>query len=347
MKKFNLVLLSMLMITLMFALTGCGGEQKEVLNVYNWGDYMDESLIAEFTEKYNIEVNYQTYATNEDMYYKIKQDPTSYDVIFPSDYMIEKMAKENLLAEIDYSNIPNYANIGEEFKGLEYDLENKYSVPYLWGTLGIIYNTKLVDGEITSWNDLWDTKYKGEILMYDSVRDTVGVSLKRLGYSINSTNIEEIEKAKEELIKQKELVRGYVGDNIKDMLIGEEAAIGVGYSGEVMYMMENNPNLKYVIPKEGTNLWFDAIAIPEGSKNKKNAEIFINFLLEAESGRKNVEYMGYCTPNTKTLELIGLEYYAESNTYPDEETIKSSEVFIDLGDFLKEYNRIWTEIKVH
>lgn len=346
MKKFNLVFLSMLMITLMFALTGCGGEAKETLSVYNWGDYMDDSLISEFEAKYNIKVDYQTFATNEDMYYKIQQDPSSFDIIFPSDYMIEKMAKEGLLAEIDYNNIPNYANVGENFKGLDYDPDNKYSVPYLWGTLGIIYNSKLVNGTIDSWDVLWDPQYKGEILMYDSVRDTVGVSLKRLGYSINSTNLDELEKAKAELIKQKPLVRGYVGDNIKDMLISEEAAIGVGYSGEVMYMMQNNPNLRYVIPKEGTNLWFDAMAIPAGAKNKKNAELFINFMLEAESGKKNVEYMGYCTPNTKTLELIGKEFYAESNTYPDDETIKNSEVFIDVADFLKEYNRIWTEIKV-
>lgn len=327
--------------------TGCGNSNEKVLNVYNFGDYIDETLLDEFEAEYGVKINYDTYATNEDMYYKIKQGGANYDLIFPSDYMVERMAKEELLEKIDIKKLKNIGNIGSNFLGLSFDPENEYSVPYLWGTLGIIYNTKTVKEPIDSWSVLWDSAYKKEILMYDSLRDTMAVALKKLGYSMNTTDLNELEEAKNLLIEQKPLVRAYVGDNVKDMMIGEEAALAVVYSGEAMFMMEHNPNLRYITPKEGTNLWFDTMAIPKGAENKEEAILFIDFLLRAESGKKIVDYIGYSTPNDKTYELLDSEIKEVPGAYPEESVIKKSEVFIDLGESLKDYNRIWTEIKVH
>lgn len=343
-KRIKIVLLTVLSI---FMLAGCGNSDQKVLNIYNFGDYMDDDLLSQFEEEYGIKISYDTYATNEDMYYKLKQGGAEYDLIFPSDYMIERMVKEDMLEKIDKNELKNIANIGENFLGLSFDPSNEYSVPYLWGTLGIIYNTKTVKEPVNSWSILWDETYKKEILMYDSLRDTMAVALKKLGYSMNTKDIKELEEARDLLIDQKPLVRAYVGDNIKDMMIGEEAALGVVYSGEAMFMMENNPNLKYITPEEGTNLWFDTMAIPKNAENKEEAMLFIDFMLRAESGKKIVDYIGYSTPNDKTYELLDDEVKNKPGAYPDDSVIKKSEVFIDLGDTLKEYNRIWTEIKVH
>lgn len=287
MKKFKrLSLVFMLIGIMMFSLSGCG-KGKDTLNVYNWGDYIDESVIKEFEKEYNVKVNYETFATNEDMYVKIKKGGTDYDVLVPSDYMITKMINENMLEKIDMNNIPNYKDIPSKFKNLAFDPKNEYSVPYMWGTVGIIYNTKLIKDNIDSWDALWNPKYKGQILMVDSQRDAIAVALKKLGYSMNTTNKAELEKAKQELIKQKPLVHAYVGDEVKDLMTDEEGAIAVVWSGDAVTMMKNNKNLRYVIPKEGSNLWFDNMVIPKGSKHKKEAEMFINFMTRPDIALKN------------------------------------------------------------
>lgn len=341
-KKYGIVALLLGMFTILT--TGCGSDKK-TLNVYNWGDYIDESTIEEFEEEYGINVNYETFATNEDMYVKIKTGGTNYDVAIPSDYMITKMINEGLLEKINMNNITNYKYIDDRFKNLDFDPNNEYSVPYMWGTLGIIYNTKYIKENIDSWNALWNEKYKDQILMVNSQRDAIAVALKKLGYSLNTKNPKELEEAKQELIKQKPLVHAYVEDEVKDLMVDEEGYIAVVWSGDAVTMMERNPNLKYVIPKEGSNLWFDNMVIPKGSKNKEEAELFINFMTRPEIALKNVEYIGYSTPNTKTQEMLDEKIRNNKVAYPDDKELDNCEVFVDLGDFIKEYDKAWTEIK--
>lgn len=329
-------------------LVGCGGAKKssEVLNIYNVGDYIDETLIKKFEEETGIKVVYETYDTNEAMYQKVKSGSSNYDLIFPSDYMVEKMIDENMLQEIDFNNIPNYKNISADFKNAEYDKENKYSVPYLWGTFGILYNKTMVNDNVDSWDILWDEKYSGQIQMLDSVRDSMGIALKKLGYTLNSTNPEEIEAAKNELIKQKPLVQAYVNDDGKDRLLSGEAAIGIVYSGDAVTLMEEDENLVYSTPKEGTNKWVDAMCIPTTAENKDYAEKFINFMLDPENAKINVEYIGYSTPNTAAIELLGDTYENSSIMNPSKEVLDNSEVFVNLpSDVLKLYDEAWIQIK--
>jgi len=316
-----------------------------VLNVYNWGDYIDESVLDQFEDETGIKVNYETYATNEDMYVKIKTGGTSYDIAIPSDYMIEKMIKEGMLEKLDYANMPNCKNIDESFKNLAFDPKNEYSVPYMWGTLGIIYNKSVVKDKVDSWSVLWDKKYEGQLLMLDSQRDSIAIALKKLGYSMNSRDVQELEKAKEELVRQKPLVLAYVGDEVKDMMVGEEAALAVVWSGDAVTMMAQNENLAYVIPKEGTNMWFDNVVIPKGSKHKKEAEMFMDFLARPDVALKNTEYIGYSSPNAEAVKQLAPEARTNPVAYPDKSSLENCEVFLDLGDFVKEYDRVWTEIK--
>lgn len=339
--KYVLFVLSIAIIGTVF--TGCEKDEN-TLNVYNWGDYIAPEVIEEFEEEYGIKVNYSTFDTNEDMYVKVKSGGNSYDVLFPSDYIIEKMIKEDMLLKLDMNNIPNYKNIDEKFKNLDFDPDNEYSVPYMWGTLGIIYNKNAVTDKVESWDILWDEKYSGQILMLNSQRDSIAISLKRLGYSMNSTDKDELQKAKEELIKQKPLVYAYVGDEVKDLMIGEEADIGVVWSGDAVYMMGENENLDYVVPKEGSNLWFDNMVIPSTSKHKKEAELFINFMCRPDIALKNTEYIGYSTPNKETFKLLSKEMKNDDVAYPKDESLENCEIFNDLGEFTKEYSRIWTEI---
>ncbi|MTI67220.1 MAG: spermidine/putrescine ABC transporter substrate-binding protein [Firmicutes bacterium] len=347
MKKTKKIIASFLVIVILLLFTGCKGEDKVTLNVFNWGDYIDETVISEFEKEFGINVNYETFATNEDMYVKIKQGATNYDVAFPSDYMIEKMIKEDMLKEIDLGNIDNFKYIDGQFKNLAFDPENKYSIPYMWGTVGILYNTKVVKEPVKSWDILWDEKYKNQILMLDSQRDSIAVALKKLGYSMNTRDTKKLKEAKEELIKQKPLVLAYVVDEVKGMMIGEEAALAVVWSGDAITMMKENENLEYAIPKEGTNLWFDNMVIPKTSKHKKEAEIFINFLTRPEISLKNTNYIGYSTTNSETVKMLSKEIQNNKVAYPDKEDIKDSEVFLDPGNFIKEYDKIWTEVKAY
>lgn len=329
--------------TLVFV--GKSNSTTKTLNVFNVGDYIDRDLLDKFEQETGIKVNYEEYDTNEIMYQKLKGGNSDYDIVVPSDYMLEKMIKEDMVEKLNFDNLPNYEYIDEDYKGLSYDPNNEYSVPYMWGTVGIIYNTTMVDDPVDSWNILWNPKYTKEIMMFDSIRDTLAISLKRLGYSLNSTNPQEIAKAKDELIKQKPLVKAYVVDEVKDRMIGGEAALATVWSGDAIYMMEENPDLAYVVPNEGSNKWFDTMVIPKGSKHKEEAEAFINFLLDPENAKQNVEYIGYSTPNAAAYELLDEETQEDEAAYPPEDILDKCEVFIDLGDKIQLYDDAWLEIK--
>lgn len=342
MKKYILIAFAVLLIV---SLTACQGEKKVTINVYNWGDYIDESVIGEFEEKYGINVNYEMFDTNEAMYQKIKPGGVNYDVAFPSDYMISKMIEEDMLNEIDFNNLPNYKYIDEKFKNLEYDPNNEYSVPYMWGTVGILYNKTMVKDPVDSWNILWDEKYEKQILMQDSQRETIGVALQKLGYSLNTKNLDELEEAKQELIKQKPLVLAYVVDEVKDKMISGEAALAVVWAGDAVTMIEENPDLAYAIPKEGSNFFVDGMVIPKTSKHQKEAEMFINFMCETETAFKNTDYIGYSTPHTEAKKMLDPEVGNDPVAYPSNDILEKCEVYKDLGDMVKIYDRIWTEIK--
>jgi spermidine/putrescine transport system substrate-binding protein len=333
-----------LLLVLAFSLAGCGGKGNVTLKVYNWGDYIDESVIEDFEKKFGIKVIYTTFDGNEDMYVKIKTGGSDYDVAFPSDYMIKRMINEDLLLKLDMSNIPNYKHIDGRFRNLGYDPDNEYSVPYMWGTVGIIYNKTMVTDPVDSWRILWNRKYDKQILMLDSQRDSIGVALKMLGYSLNTKKLDELEAAKKELMDQKQLVLAYVGDTVKEQMIGGEAAMAVVWSGDAVYMKRENPDLEYVVPKEGSNLWVDGMVIPKTSKHKKEAELFINYMCETDVAFKNADFIGYSTPHTEAKARLDPELTSDRTAYPTEEDVKNCEVFEDLSDTIKEYDRIWTEI---
>lgn len=345
MKRLSKLLIFIFIALAVIPLASCSKEEKVTLNVYNWGDYIDETVISEFENKYGIKVNYETFATNEDMYVKIKAGGTAFDVAIPSEYMISKMIKEGMLEKIDFSNVPNYKYIDEKFKGLEFDPNNEYSVPYMWGVVGIVYNKKMVSDPVDSWSILWNEKYKKQILMLDSQRESIGVALQKLGYSLNTTDKDKLEQAKQELIKQKPLVLAYVGDEIKDKMISGEAALAVAWAGDAVFMKKQNPDLEFVVPKEGSNLFIDCMVIPKTSKHKREAEMFINFMCETEIAKKNAEYIGYSTPHKEAYKMLDEQIRNDKTAYPDDEVIKRCEVYKDLSDMLKEYDRIWTEVK--
>lgn len=322
---------------------------SEKVVVYNWGEYLDPEVLTLFEQETGIDVVYEEFETNEILYPKISSGAIAYDVICPSDYMIQRMIENNLLAEINFDNIPNVKNIGKDYmeQSRQFDPENKYSVPYCWGTVGILYNKTMVDEPITSWSVLWDEKYKDNILMQDSVRDAFGVTLKYLGYSLNSTDLDELTEARDLLIKQKPLVQAYVIDQVRDKMIGNEAAIGVIYSGEAIYTQMENPDLEYVIPEEGSNIWIDSWVIPKNAENKENAEKFINFLFRPEIALMNFEYITYSTPNSEARKLIEDEAIRNSEiAFPDLSKYDNLETFQYLGTEADQtYGELWNQVK--
>ena len=319
--------------------------------VYNWGEYLDPEVLTIFEEETGIDVVYEEFETNEILYPKISSGAIAYDVICPSDYMIQRMIENNLLAEIDFDNIPNIKNIGKDYmeQSRQFDPENKYSVPYCWGTVGILYNKTMVKEPVTSWSILWDEKYKDNILMQDSVRDAFGVTLKYLGHSLNSTDLDELTEARDLLIKQKPLVQAYVIDQVRDKMIGNEAAIGVIYSGEAIYTQKENPDLEYVIPEEGSNIWIDSWVIPKNAENKENGEKFINFLCRPDIALKNFEYITYSTPNVEARKLIEDESIRNSEiAFPDLSKYENLETFQYLGTEADQtYGELWNQVKSH
>jgi spermidine/putrescine transport system substrate-binding protein len=334
------------LVLLTAGLSGCTRD-KPTIYVYNWGDYIDESILEEFEKETKIKVVYDTYATNEDMYVKIKAGGSAYDVIFPSDYMLTRMIEEDLVQKLDLSKIPNWKYIEKRHLGWDYDPANEYSLPYYWGTVGILYNTIMVGDPVDSWDILWNPKYEKEILMLDSQRDSIAVALLRLGYSINTLDENELAEAGELLKEQKPLVLAYVVDESQDKMIAGEAAMAVVWSGEVTVAKSQNPDLAFAIPQEGTNLWFDVMAVPKNAKNPEGAMAFINFMLDPEIAYRNADYTGYAVTHESVRSMIPPEISEDRSVYPEEEDLVNAEVFVNLGQTLSIYDRIWTEVKAH
>ncbi len=329
-------------------------DRNVTLNVYNWGEYISvddgENLYdtnREFEELTGIKVNYTNFASNEELYAKLKNGGSSYDIIIPSDYMIARMINEDMLEKLDFSNIPNYSLIMNKFKGIDYDPTEEYSVPYMWGMVGIIYNTTMVDPEddVYSWSILWNEKYANNILMFSNSRDAFAIACKYLGYSMNTTDEQELRNAAAALTNQKLLVQAYVMDEIFDKMTGGEAALAPYYAGDAITMIGDNPDLAYAVPREGTNLFVDAMCIPKGAKNKEAAEMYINFMCETKTALHNCEYIGYSTPQSEVSEYLDPELAENPIAYPDEATLENTEAFIALpDDTTKLMDELWTSI---
>jgi len=371
MKKRIISILSLLLLLIPLAIPVSAGEweleysdsvdwdkfrdQNVTINVYNWGEYIavDEGggefdVNREFEELTGINVTYSNFASNEELYAKMKSGGgAAYDIIIPSDYMIARLINEGMLEELNFDNIPNFALIEDRYKNPEYDPENLYSVPYTWGTVGIIYNTTLVDPEddMETWSVLWNEKYAGDILMFSNSRDAFMIAEKLLGFSLNTTDEEELKAAAQKLKDQKYLVQAYVMDEIYDKMGGGEAAIAPYYAGDAIVMMDDNPDLEFVFPKEGTNLFVDALCIPKGAKNKEAAEMYINFMCETLTAKMNIEWIGYGSPHAAAYEVLEDEVREDPVIYPDDATLDNTEVYIALPDnATKQMDALWTEI---
>ena len=305
------------------------------LNVYNWGEYISDGtdgsldIIEEFENISGITVNYTLFDTNEDMYAKLAHGGSQYDIIIPSDYMIARLIDEDMLEKIDYYNIPNIKYIDDKYRYTDFDPNAKYSVPYTWGMVGLVYNTKYVTAEeASSWDVLWNEKFKGKVLMFGNSRDAFAIALKKLGYSLNTENLDEITEASEALTAQKEVNQAYAMDQTFDKMANENAYAAPYYAGDCLTMMERNSDLAFSYPKEGVNRFIDSICIPKGTQNKQAAEAFINFLCETEVAVANCEYISYFTPHTVAAEQLGVD----ERIYPSDEVISNSETFVMLGD---------------
>ncbi len=338
---------------LLYAISSLNSSQGysggNTLTIYNWGDYIDEDLIKKFEKETGIKVIYETFDSNEAMLTKIQQGGTTYDIAVPSEYMIDKMRNEDLLIPLDHSKLPNLKYIDERFMNLPFDLENKFSVPYFWGTVGIVYNPKMLHGKkISSWNDLWDPNLKNKILLIDGAREVMGMGLNSLGYSLNDTKKEHLIAAKEKLDTLTPNVKAIVGDEIKMLLANEEASVGLVWSGDASEIMAENENLDYVVPKEGSNLWFDNMVIPKTAKHIDAAHKFINFMLDPKVNAQNTEYVGYSTPNKQALTYMPKEIVKDERFYPSPELTEKLEVYENLGKKnLAYYNELFLQFKMH
>lgn len=325
--------------------------ENMVLNVYNWGEYISDgsdnsiNINKEFEEITGIKVNYSTFASNEELYVKLKVGGIAYDIIIPSDYMIAKLIKENLIQKLNYKNIPSHTNIQPRFYREIYDPNGEYSIAYTWGVNGIIYNKKLVDEKSIDWDILFNEKYAGKILMYYNPRDAFGVAQAYLNYSLNTTKESELRECARILKEQKPLVQAYVMDEIYDKMEAEEAAIGVYYAGDSLTMIDNNTNLNFVIPSKGANLFVDALCIPSNAENIEAAELYINFLCEGEVALANIEYINYASPNNAAIAMMSEETKNNEIIYPKNEILDNCEVYINLPEetnLLME--ELWNEI---
>lgn len=345
-KGISVILAVLLAVSCLAGLSGCGSSKKTTLYVYNWGQYISEGddgsldVIAAFEEAYpNIRVQYSTYDSNEIMYSKLSNGGITVDVIIPSDYMIGRMVQEGMLEELNFDNIPNYQYIDDSFKNTSYDPENKYSVPYTWGTVGIIYNTKYVDeADVTGWELLWNEKYAGKILMFDNSRDAFGIAEYLLGYDVNTTDEAELQACSAKLAEQKPVVQQYVMDQIFDAMENEEAWIAPYYAGDYLTMVEENPDLAFYRPTaQGYNMFIDAMCIPTCCQEKDAAEAFINFLCSPEISSANMEFLGYSVPSTAAKELMDPEVAGSKVAYPDADTLTTGTSFNFLPEETSRY----------
>ncbi|MCL2572438.1 MAG: ABC transporter substrate-binding protein [Defluviitaleaceae bacterium] len=316
------------------------------INVFNWGEFIDPQVLSMFTQETGIAVNYSMYASNEEMYQRIRTGGADFDVLFPSDYMIQRMISQGMLARLNWDNIPNREHIYYRFWGMPFDPYDQYSVPYMWGTFGILYNTAIVDEPVYSWDILWNPRWANEIFMYDASRDTMGAALRRLGFSLNSTNIEEIHAARDSLIEQRPLVRAFAGDQIKDWMIVGDGALATVFSGDAVWAKQDNPDLNFIVPIEGTQIFLDSMVIPITTTRQREAEMFINFMTRPDIAYLNTRYIMYSTTNYTTLQMLP-DYMKDCTIYwPPEEIFYRLEAFEDLGDFKEEFERAWTEVLV-
>ena len=349
MKK-TIIALCVLCLLLPITLVGCGPQvgSAGVVYVHNWGEYIDESIFRIFERETGIKVHYSTFESNEQLYSLMRRGGANIDVIIPSDYMIARMVDENMLEELDFSNIPNYELIDARYKGLSYDPDNRFSVAYMTGTVGLIYNSTMITDRINSWGALFDVSYRGQILMFDNQRDAFGIALKYLGYSLNTINEDEIYEAFDLLVMQKPILQAYVMDQIFDKLESGEAWIGPYYAGDYLVMAKNNPDLKFARPIEGTNFFVDAMCIPKGSQNKENAEAFINFMTRTDIALKNMEYIFYASANAEAAAEFAAELDPEDYAimFASAEVLANSEVFAHLPRHILElYDQLWVELK--
>lgn len=329
-------------------------DKKITLNVCNWGEYMaveQEDYMdvnKEFEKLTGITINYKTFASNEELYSKIKSGGANYDVIVPSDYMISRMIDEGILDKINYDNIPNFKYINKSLVNPDYDPENQYSVPYTMGIVAIVYNKTMVDSEITGYKDLWDAKYSGQILMFNNPRDAFGIALTYLGYSQNTEDKAELDEAAQILKEQKKYVQAYVMDEIFDKMEGGSAAIAPYYAGDVQTMMDDNPDLDYCIPEEGTNRFVDAFCIPKDAQNKEAAEMYINFMNETQIAYANTDYLCYTAVHDGVSELFDEETKNNELRCPDSDYLnKKTEVFVNLSKETNDYTQeLWNQIKI-
>lgn len=330
--------------------------QNISINVYNWGEYIcvgeDEGTLdinAEFTKLTGIKINYTTFATNEELYAKLKGGGASYDIIIPSDYMISRMINEDMLQPLNFDNIPNFSYIMENFRNMEYDPENAYTVPYTWGTVGILYDATVIDipKEEIDWDILWNEDYLGEILMFDNPRDAFAIAECMLGCSMNTEDPKELRDCAEKLKEQKKIVQGYVMDEIFDKMGAGEALIAPYYAGDALTIMEDNDALDFAVPKSGTNLFVDAVCIPKNAKQKEAAEMYINFLNEPDIAYSNIDYICYGTPHQGAFDMLDEEVQQSEVTYPDQDFIASrTTVFVNLSNSASQLMQdLWTEMK--
>lgn len=336
-----------LLLLLALLLPVCASAQ-EVVNVFNWEDYIDESVLQQFEQETGIHVNYMRFTTNEDMMVQVEANPGAFDVVFPSDYMVERMLAKDLLAEINYDNIPNAKFILENLRDPSYDPQGKHSIPYMWGTVGILYNTKMVDDPVDTWGILWNEKYAGSVFMMDSIRDSMGITMKYLGYSMNTRDIMALEATKQKLIEQKQagIVKAYQVDETKDKMVAGEAALALMWSGDAQYAIDLNPDLAYAVPMEGSNVWVDPMVIMKNAKNMENAEKFVDFLCRPDIAQKNCEEIWYSSPNTGAIDLMGDDYINNPVMNPSQDIIDRCEFFNDIDEtFMPIYNALWKEVK--
>ena len=371
---FRILLAALLVLSMLFTLTACSNTEKAPaptaapkdedksaetasasdkpfagteLTVFNWYDYIDPAVIEMFEDETGIKISYVNFTNNEEMYTKLEAVAGTYDVIFPSEYMIERMLKNDMLEELDLNNIPNLANVLDNLKNPSYDPNNAHSIPYMWGTLGILYNTDMVPS-IDSWSVLFDTQYKNNVFMMNSLRDTIGLALKYKGYSMNTRNADELKAAGEILVQQKKdgLVAGYILDEAKDKMVANESAMAIVYSGDALYAMDKNEKLAYAVPNEGSNIWVDGMCIPKGSKNKAAAECFINFMCRDDVAKMNMDYIRYSSPIKSVVENLSEEDAANAALNPSQEVIARCEYFNDISDCMELYDGIWMEIRM-
>ncbi|MFA7550384.1 MAG: spermidine/putrescine ABC transporter substrate-binding protein [Sedimentibacter sp.] len=342
MKKWFLIAAVLIMV--LIAATGCSSEEKQTLNVLNYDIYIDKSLLKEFEEANNITIKYDTYSTPEEMYIKVKSGASKYDLIISSEYMIERMINENLVNKLNFDNIPNYKYIGEDFKNHVYDPTNEYSVPYFWGTLGILYNKTTVDASSVSWAMLWDETHAQRIIMMDSQRDSFAAALKLLGYSLNTVDENELDEAKALLIEQRPLVMAYLTDGSPDIMINEEADIALVWSGEAVSAMTENENLDFVIPKEGSNIWIDAMIIPSTTEKQELAEKLIDFLCSTDATLRNIDEVWYSTVHTEAIKQVDEELLSNPAFNIPQDDIDKMEMLRDPKEFIELYSERWTEL---